>query len=446
MPNRFSAIHQVIGAFGMSRLRELATHKISKIALLSVVNTVMQIVVFAVVFEQIGVEQFGGYRTFLSFASFSGLLHLGYADGLFLEWKVKRRPVVLSDLFRMLAITTVLLLCIYFTNWPLPNAQLLYAFVLLSNATVFFHYAFVVHEQYTSAVWASIILQLGVISYLLFQPNQPNLSSLLVCILVFNLLAFALLVFLAFQRKYVQLGHIDVNYTNGISVAKGIGVGLPVLVSGLFFLSIFNLDKIMLSSSAESIAFGLYALASSVVSVMVGVVAAPVNLILHNMVASNDVANAGVFKKSFNVLWWLGVLGTGCLLLLHQLCQWFTFKHTATVGFILLWAQVVFPLVVLQLLLANLYKLYYLSKAFLIYSIVAFLALSSCMLLIAHNHLDLHIAPALIAQLLLVLIVSMESHLLKRNLALGDEHNKRIVMIAFSSFVVWGVYGYVVAG
>lgn len=223
----------------------------------------------------LNVNAFGDWRFILTILSFSGLLHLGYADGLYKSWiedgiykhKIYIVPFAVSTIFSCSIVSLLYL----FISREISASIIIFlgTFVIATSSFGSYYILFLKNNTLRYILPSqSIIMLLGIlIIYLLDSVSVANISMAFI---------FSYLPYLVVIRKVID-------YSNDyLSWKKYLKSGLPLLMANLTLVAFMNIDKIFVRFiSEDNKMYAGYSLGSSIF-----VIACSVGLTVGNLMLS----------------------------------------------------------------------------------------------------------------------------------------------------------------
>lgn len=336
----------------------------------SIIITGFQFLNFGFLTTFLNVEDFGLYRVFLSAISFSGVFHFGYVDGVTNRWVVDREMPFTGELIWVGLLSVITGIAVFFYNGVPGYTGYVYILFLLINVLAFINGVYLRNRIFF--VPTAVLFVTQVVFAIFFFAKKENLEIALIMKLTIVINAFACLVLLAialFSKGFIQRG---LSFTKAyVSLTDRIRIGFPILLQGFFFVALFNIDKIILAPFFPKVQFGLYTFASSVVTVIAGVLLSLTGYVFTKFSgAKSSVEN---FSKLYHRLFLtLGLISLICLAMLPAIrfilieyLPHYVEAGTPLSGYLF----ILFPALALQLLCTNAYKALKLTKGLLIFSV-----------------------------------------------------------------------------
>ena len=223
-----------------------------------------------IIAKYLSIEDYGYWQTFLLYAGYYGILHLGFIDGILLRWAGKTIEKVGSEIrialsFLMIQqIIIIIPLCTFilvFTHPPFQSlALLVLGYALVSNVADFFMFTVQAVKRFglltLALISKSLVLLLFVIVLLII--DHMSYSYVIIALLTSYLL---FIIFYAFQfRHYLSTGKSPVSQLWAYG-EKTIKIGVFVTLSGLVFILASSIDRFIVSTYFTIEQFAIYTFA-----------------------------------------------------------------------------------------------------------------------------------------------------------------------------------------
>ena len=218
--------------------------------------------------KYLSVEGYGYWQLFMLYASYIGILHLGFINGVHVRWAGKELAQVSREiktafrflLIEQLIVITPLVLLLYFLLHPpfqwIGLVILIYAFV--TNLAAFFMWTSMAVRKFKllTAVNVSKGLAFLILIILLFTSGFLNYQYVILA----SLTAFLLALFaLAFRfRQYLWGGNLAIS-SLWASGRENINIGIFVLLGKFVVVLFLTIDRLMVSSFFPIEQFAIYA-------------------------------------------------------------------------------------------------------------------------------------------------------------------------------------------
>ncbi len=252
------------------------------VSLSTALATVIQAVTTFGLTKLISTEDFGAWREFVLVAGFTGLLHLGYADGLQVVWCSPRatieEPDVRSALTTLLA-THVLWIAVGLAiSLRLPGLESfpffftvvgLYAFI--GNASVVLQFRAQCRERFArlsafGAVSPTIFLALAGLLVAKRSATAPHLA------IAYSLAAAIATVVVLADPEELSIGRRQDASRYFVDLRKLVALGAPILTLNYTVLGMVNFDKVAAAVLFPPNPFATYAFASVLLALINSVI------------------------------------------------------------------------------------------------------------------------------------------------------------------------------
>lgn len=225
---------------------------------------------FLIIPKHLSVEDFGYWQLFMLYASYVGILHLGFIDGILVHWAGKELNEVSSEIkiaFRFLLLEQLIViiplaLLLYFLLQPpfqwIGLVILIYAFIY--GLTTFFLFTAQAVRKFKllTAVDVGRGLVFLILIVLLFASGYLNYQYVILASLTAFLVA--LLAFAFWFRRYIwgEMPSLSSLWACG---RENINIGIFVLLGNFVVLLFLTIDRLMVSSFFTIEQFAIYAFA-----------------------------------------------------------------------------------------------------------------------------------------------------------------------------------------
>ncbi|RYE53783.1 MAG: hypothetical protein EOP48_13660 [Sphingobacteriales bacterium] len=338
--------------------------------------------------EQVTPDQYGSWRLFLMIASFSGFFHFGFADGINIQWlfsdrsnwqKSAKRDFVYF-LIQQTALYGIVIFVLHSQLFPQIKTFSIHEIclanqILLQNSIgliqSFFNRAQKFYHGVVLTLFGQIVFCLGIIFY-----RAGYLATLdLILLSNIQLVAVAIPMLYLLSREIEQspmLDRRDFHFKKFFyAFRKSVGVGFPILLTGLLFLGFQNIDKLLISSYYPATDFGYYAFASALLNVVLTLVVSVSNFLMQKMAFSRNPIGIH-YNKSVKAV---SILFSVLLISILPL-QWIATKlipvYSDSMLYLTYLAGSIAPYVLIQLIQFNMFKVLQKQHFFLALSIPVF--------------------------------------------------------------------------
>ena len=334
-------------------------------------------------------------------ASFSGFFHFGFADGINIQWIFRDQSdwqksanrdfayffiqqtvlygivvlVLHSQLFPQIKPSSINIIC-------LANQ------IILQNGIGLIQSFFNRAQKFYHGAVLTLFGQIGFCLGILFYRAGYLATIDLVLLSNIQLAVVAIPMLYLLSREIQQrpvMDRRDFHFKKFFyALRKSVGVGFPILLTGLLFLGFQNIDKLLISRYYPAADFGYYAFASALLNVVLTLVVSVSNFLMQKMAFSRN--SIGVYyNKSVKVV---SVLFSVLLISILPL-QWIANKlipnySNATLYLVYL-AGSIGPYILIQLIQFSMFKILQKQKLFLILSIFVFSLIAGILSLMVIN-------------------------------------------------------------
>jgi len=391
------------------------------------------------------VEDYGYWKLFLLYTGFSGLLHLGFTDGVYLQWAGKQMnelSAIIRDAFWVLFIhltivALVFLLIFLFYGFASNNIlilALIYAFIL--NIITFFQFTYQAVRSFRIVSILNVLrpflfLSSIVILYFLqiLDHEKVIYSYIGASLLAFTLYSYSLKERIGFPRKKEFRYH-------GV-LSKYIASGWSLLFGNFIVFLILNADVMIVGALFSIKEFAFYAFAITILGIF-SVFTNTISTVIFPHLAS---APAEIRKKAFCLSASVIVLIWGIILGLYPFAVVFISSflpdYSGTLPYIKVLMFTVAFITTIQILHNNYYKLYFQQTKYFLSALVVSLLSFASIFIVARTINDLKIIAIVKVGVLFIWFIINELLLMKH-----IEHSlrsllKRISIIFYFSLIFY---------
>lgn len=325
--------------------------------LISLLNVFIQIAITYTISTNISVEDFGEFRNFLAIASFSGIFHLGIIDGLYLNWVLEDESPQLKDLL-LISLTQICFAPLIFLFLPISFAWSITIQIFVQNILMFANNILLYKKKFLHSSLFMLCTQLTIALLLFLYSKSLSLHIMINMYNIVFIISTSLLVSYCFFKKYFSFEKNLLNHTYGLPkyILTNIKKGLPILIIGLIFVGFQNLDKIILAKYYNKYTFGLYAFSFTIINIAIGIILSISNFILRKFIDKTIDDLVAVYTKLTLFLIALNQIFTISLAFTFKVINILVPQYKDAEQFTIILSYIVFPYIVLQLLLFNLFK------------------------------------------------------------------------------------------
>ncbi|RCR68357.1 oligosaccharide flippase family protein [Larkinella punicea] len=355
--------------------------------------------------EQITPDQYGSWRLFLMIASFSGFLHFGFADGINInwifsdqsDWQISAKRDFAYFFIQQTVLYGIVVLVLHSQLVPqikisLTNSICLANQILLQNSIGLIQSYFNRAQKFYHGAVLSLVGQitfcLGILLYRAGYMATIDLILLSNIQLVVVVIPMVYLLSREIEQRPV-MDFRDFHFKKFFyAFRKSVGLGFPILLTGLLFLGFQNIDKLLVSRYYPATEFGYYAFASALLNVVLTLVVSVSNFLMQKMALNYKVIDV-YYDKSVKVV---SVLFSILLISIIPL-QWIANKliptYSTSTLYLAYLAGSIGPYILIQLIQFSIFKILQKQKIFLMISILVFSLITAIMWLLVSNRVSL---------------------------------------------------------
>jgi hypothetical protein len=347
----------------------------SRIVIISGVNSILTFLLNIIIPINLGLGFYGDYKYITTIISFSGLFHLGYLDGFYINSLIDSPKPKLSVTYLLVLVIFAFFLCtpiIFFIGYD-SFFSILAILCLLIIAT--FINAFSIINYIDGKFLYPILIQTSSTLLFLITLNFHFTSQFFSnhsysLIIISNLIQLLLLLF--FTNRIIGLNIITIKFNSVLSIKKLHTKGFKILSVGLLGILFLTIDKVVLRFFLSENLYGLFCISNSSLLFLLGLSMSVVNKLIKDFSGidespKNPLYNSITRKISF----------FSCLLIFFSFLIGFYFTqyfpvYKYQIDYLKV-TMLTFPyLFIILVLYANLSKIYNFEKYYLIFfSIVA---------------------------------------------------------------------------
>jgi O-antigen/teichoic acid export membrane protein len=421
----------------------------SKVILISFAALLTQVLTNYVLGRSLLPDTFGAYRKLMIFASFSGVIHLGYLDGQYLNWLKKGRGLFeISNLYFCITfLVSTHLFAFFILNYFLHSVvftSLVVIQSLLNNLVLYFQTYFLKEQKFATSNFLILLIQVLFLLLFVFIKRFIDVDySSLAYINFTSYAAIIVIVCISVLRKemYVPLKLKDVSLRNFyLNIDENIKLGFFILLSGLILLTNQNSDKLLLSKFYDLTTFGYYTFASVFVSIFVGIATSVANIFLSKIFLNNSEANKAFFEKNYFVI----IIACFFISLLVPFFEKpFTMilpQYSNSVQFFYPFISCLAPLLLNNLVLFNLYKKYNLQSLYFTVNVVICIIQVAVLYLLLANNISLKIYAFIPSIFYYFSLIALDVFLTRKKESYAPGLIRRITMAVSSIALITGIY------
>lgn len=295
----------------------------SDVGIYSAANTILILtgILQTFVFPKfLSIEDFGYWRLFILYVGYTGILHFGFVDGIFIRWLNKGNVNADNEIsksitllfFQQLIITITLATFLVIIGLDTKYTQIL-LFVLFysiaGNITSLIFAFLQVRRHFRELSLLTILQQLGTIVciVIIFSFNYIDYLSMILGQLIACMLVLILSLF--FIKKYLVDSLLDFS-TMRIYWCKGTKTGFFVLLGNFVSLMYFSADRFLVSIIFSVQEFAYYSFAASVLSMVYLGISTVSKVVLPYISILGDELKQKVFNWTLDfiiILWGIGL-------------------------------------------------------------------------------------------------------------------------------------------
>jgi len=248
------------------------------------------------------VASYGEFKIFLLYASYSGLFHFGFIDGIYLRYSGNKYSDLDKSEFKYYTWFLFILQCvisIFIVLGSLCIADDIYkniffilaTYILIHNMSSFFLQVIQMTQRYVANVVVNLfysvarLLSIFILLFLIYNEYIELVSTNAYLLVFISLELFLLLLSSFFCRQ--QLSFFFFKIQNGFSKSFGyIKSGFPILLSGLVSTVILNLDRQFVSLFFPIEVYAEYAFSYTILSLFTTIVSS-ISLVVYPLIKEN---------------------------------------------------------------------------------------------------------------------------------------------------------------
>jgi O-antigen/teichoic acid export membrane protein len=408
--------------------------------------------VFQAVFipKVLSIEGYGYWRLFILYITFSGLLHLGFVDGLYLCWAGKKMDELKSE-FRSAFITLVLLLL--FLVVPLLLIVIILPFRYKVILVFLVVYAFFFNINGFFQITLQAVKEFKVVSRFLALVSLIFCTGILAlfflakisyhsCIIFFIIAHICVLIgyFLFFKDMILSLNNKRIHIDRSMMV-KYIKIGWPLLLGNFLALFITNSDMISISLLFDMKSFAYYSFAIALLSILGLFTKTVATVFFPHLAGTSTETKVRIYQASSVIIItiWSFILGVYPLIALF--INSFLSKYVCSLSYLkILFFALVFSTTI-QILHVSYYQLHFEQKKYLILSLVIVLIALPAYFIASRFTVQLEIIAIIKVSVLFVWFVTNELLLRNRTKqAYGAIFRRIIAILAVSCIFIFTFY------
>jgi O-antigen/teichoic acid export membrane protein len=441
-------VKEVVGFSFMKMLERLNFKNVYILVMfMSVINLGVQVFTNYLLGKTFTPDQYGEWRKFMIYASFSGILHFGFLDGQYIEWlKGGKEKLRISNLFVasfFLFLTHAL--GFIFGLLFIQSNQLLIILVGQSFLNNFLLYIYIFLQKEQKFVLASlflVLLQVAIVVALFFFGSHIHTAFTLIYLnLLFYATAIAAVLILLFLKNKIKIDF------NAISAGEARAIlntnfknGFFIFLSALSLLIFQNSDKIILERNYDLKIFGYYSYAGVIVNIFIGLASSLANVFLGKIFSGTMNENKRLLNRSFIVLLAGSFFITLLIPFLQRPFSYILPQYAQSYKFIFPLMAGLAPTLFISLIISNIFKKLNLQRAYFTITFIVAAAQIALLFFLIINHVSLEVYAFVPSIFYLIMAVVLDTFLSFRNKDFAGGVLKRMLLSGFYCLAVISVY------
>lgn len=314
---------------------------IFKVAASNILKLLAGVLVSFLLPKIIGVTDYGYFKTFTLYASYVGLFHFGFADGIYLKYGGKNYDELDKSSFRFYTVFLIgleLLISVIGAIIALfaLSGELKFIFVCLAvylvTENITNHYRIIsqitgrFNELSLRTVLQSIFTALAVVALWFVHRFSDTEISYKIYTVIYVGINLILTLWYIFTYRDITFGKQDRSVKKALS--EFIKLGFPLLISNLSSALIFTIDRQFVNILYDTDTYAVYAFAYNMLGLITTAMSA-ISTVIYPTLKRTDESK---LKNSYSFLIEIIlILVFGCLLVYFPLCwfvKWFLPKYT----------------------------------------------------------------------------------------------------------------------
>jgi len=327
---------------------------IVRVSLSNIIKLLAGILVGFLLPKIVGVNDYGYYKTFTLYATYVGMFHFGFSDGIYLQYGGKAYDELERTSFRfysrfLIALELVISIVLAIISLVTLSGEYRFVFVCLSfflvanNVTGYYQ----VISQITSRfgelssrnIIQSILISLAVVGLWLVTKFSHQTITYREFTVIYVLIFLALAVWYVWTYREITVGKAVENRLVWRDVPKFIKLGFPLMIANLCSSLILTLDRQFVNILFDNETYAVYAFAYNMLSLITTAMAA-ISTVLYPKLKQTD---EEVLKKSYSkLIAAILCMVFACMVIYYPLCafvSWFLPKYIDS----LIIFRVIFP-------------------------------------------------------------------------------------------------------
>ena len=322
--------------------RKKTIGNILKVSVTNLMKLLAGVLVGFILPKIIGVTDYGYYKTFTLYASYTGLLHFGFADGIYLKCGGKKYDDLNKESFRaystfIILLETVItalfgLASLFFVPGELKFMFLcLAAFTLSSNIVYYYQIISQITERFGELSLRNLIQSMLTILSILCLLGFYLLRNEPLSYRIYTIIYVSITVLLTFwyiwTYRDITFGKRDNSVFKSKELFVFFKIGFPLLVANLCQSLILSIDRQFVNIFYDTDTYAVYAFAYNMLSLITTALAAISTVLYPILKKSSEESLKTVYS------WLIGIISiivSACMLAFFPLClfvDWFLPKY-----------------------------------------------------------------------------------------------------------------------
>ena len=350
----------------------------------NVFSLVRGILVSLLVPRLLSIEGYADYKLFTLYASYIGLLHFGFVDGICVKFAGKTVSEIGIDRLNLYSrliigletVCSLVVICfsLFFSSGSTRVVMLLLAFdILVHNMNSYFNSIFQVTMQFKKYATVGSIFNvcemLGVA--VLWVACLKNQGSGLLYICLFMIGEIIELVFSMKLQSNILLEHAGILREYKQELRELFRLGTPLLIAGIVATLILNLDRQFVVVLFCKTDYAIYSFAYSMMSLITTLISS-ISIVLYPSLKTSSKQN---LKKQYSIICkYICIAIFATLSLLYPIglfIDWFLPNYVRSMSILVCVAPSIVAMCLLQIVIVNYYKTLEKTKSYLYNSVMA---------------------------------------------------------------------------
>ncbi|ALZ87345.1 polysaccharide biosynthesis protein [Aerococcus urinaeequi] len=303
------------------------------------------------------VADYGNYRQYTLYLSFTYLFHLGFADGIYIKYggadpssldpETIQNEHNFANVFQLVMLILMLAVTIVTKN---PVLILFSIVTFFNNVTTYHGNFFQATGQFSLFTKGSIFRSVSYIVMLLIGILVIQ-SDNYVFYIVLNVISYVLM-YIYFEYNFIKRSGFNPKFTvaDKLPIFK---VGFLILLANMSLTFVGNIGNWVVNWNFPKEQFAYYSFQSSVLNVIILIVNA-VALVFYNMISKTDNPKVAKVIKRLTLL--LGIFGGLGFFVFKFIIEMFISKYTSSIELLSITFVAIPYIMISKILISNLYK------------------------------------------------------------------------------------------